>query len=164
MSSYWAAYYGVALVLNEQEYIDMSNRFGEISPDYLENGDLLEEGDDIIFKNSARKTVKITQILADNCDGMCLIPFVQEDGDPNIFVAGGENEPPLRTVEAIDMRGDNCYVLFADKDMLGPGVFLDTYHSYEELKKEFQEKLQEFLPENFDWDRHIGSFSYACYA
>lgn len=123
MSSYWAAYYGVALVLNEQEYIDMSNRFGEISPDYLENGDLLEEGDDIIFKNSARKTVKITQILADNCDGMCLIPFVQEDGEPNIFVAGGEKEPPLRTVEAIDMRGGQLLYAFCRQGYVGTGSF-----------------------------------------
>lgn len=164
MSAYWAAYYGTALVLNEQEYIDLSERFGKIFPDYLENGDILEEGNSIMLENSSGKMLEITQILTDDCDGMYLIPFVQEDGKPNVFVSGKENEPPLRTMEGKDMRGGNCYAVFADKDMIGPGAFIDTYRSYEEIKKEFQEKLQEFLPEDFDWDGHIGVFSYACYA
>ena len=53
MSAYWAAYYGTALVLNEQEYIDLSERFGKIFPDYLENGDILEEGNSIMLENSS---------------------------------------------------------------------------------------------------------------
>lgn len=164
MSAYWAAYYGVALVLDEREYIDFSNRFGEIFPDSLENGDILEEGNTTTFQNSAGMTVDITKIPTDNCDGMYLIPFVQEDGNPNIFIAGKESKTPLRTVKGKNMRNGDCYAVFADKDMIGPGAFIDTYHSYSEIKKEFQEKLKEFLPENFDWDRHIGVFSYACYA
>ena len=29
---------------------------------------------------------------------------------------------------------------------------------------EFKNKLEAFLPEDFDWDAHIGIYSYACYA
>lgn len=51
--------------------------------------------------------------------------------------------------------------------MIGPSVFMGkghTYHSYEEIREEFQLKLKAYLPKDFDWDSHIGVFSYASYA
>lgn len=35
---------------------------------------------------------------------------------------------------------------------------------YEELRQEFQDRLSAYLPETFDWNNHIGTFSYAGFA
>nr|WP_317439871.1 hypothetical protein [uncultured Enterocloster sp.] len=38
------------------------------------------------------------------------------------------------------------------------------YASYEALRQEFKDKLERYLPDDFDWDAHIGRFRYAAYA
>lgn len=57
------------------------------------------------------------------------------------------------------------YVIFADKDMDGFDTFNEKpYASYEALRQEFKDKLERYLPDDFDWDAHIGRFRYAAYA
>ncbi|MBQ6857620.1 MAG: hypothetical protein IJO13_11025 [Lachnospiraceae bacterium] len=63
------------------------------------------------------------------------------------------------------MRDKNLYVVFSDKDMMSVESFeKKRYDSYEELVQEFKDKLQNYLPDDFEWDIHIGNFSYAAYA
>ena len=40
----------------------------------------------------------------------------------------------------------------------------DGYKSTEEIVKEFNEKLAAYIPDDFDWESHIGFFQYAAFA
>ena len=39
-----------------------------------------------------------------------------------------------------------------------PGAFFTAYHNMEECVDEFQERLGKYLPENFNYEDHIGRF------
>ena len=59
----------------------------------------------------------------------------------------------------------NSIVLFAKQNRLSGKAFENPpYRSYDELVGEFKGFLQEYLPDDFDWDNHVGVFRYACYA
>lgn len=158
MSSYWAAYYGTALVLSEEEYVSFLNSYAEhhdIAREKMEE-DIAEEGlRNYPFVRSkpteADVTFEITEILTDDCDGMRLVPYRTAPGDSDYKL----------------LRWHNCFVVFSDKY---PGSMLyhfsgeKAYESYDDLVTEFKDKLSAYLPEDFDWDTHIGVFDYAMYA
>lgn len=157
MSSWWAGYHGTAFVMNKGEFNKVADGLGE-------DWDPFEDDIDFCFVNSSGKNIIITRISNDSCDGMRLIPFVNKDGVPNIYIPGEDGQRPKQIPDILDLRGDDCYVVFTDRGTSGPGMFQNPYKSYEEIKEEFREKLGEYFPEDFNWDSHIGDFSYACYA
>ena len=60
---------------------------------------------------------------------------------------------------------DGSYIIYTDKstrpqDLLGN----DGYKSTEEIIKEFKEKLAAYVPDDFDWEAHIGFFQCASFA
>ncbi len=163
--SYWAAYYGDALVLNEKEFYDFCDRYRAVK-NIDENEDLFEETTirEYPFESGSdpNDIFEVTDILIDECDGMRLMPFLHE-GKENIYI-WGENGLE-RSVHTKSMRCDNCYAIFAKKNRFGvKAIGQPPYASYEELKAEFQSRLAAYLPEDFSWDLHIGILDYACYA
>lgn len=163
MSQYWSGYHGTALVLSGKEFDDFMESYGKLHPEDCADLEDLEEGGasvrDVLFRPSAegRDRFRITDILKDNCDGMWLLPFVDSRGNLN------DGTDP----EWCDLRHGDCYAVFADRPMSSPAVFRGPeygYRSYEELLEEFRGKLEAYLPEDFDWNSHIGDFMYACYA
>lgn len=46
---------------------------------------------------------------------------------------------------------DNTYKTFKDQDVY------TLYAETEDIKKEFEEKLGEYVPDDFEWDTHIGT-------
>ena len=51
-----------------------------------------------------------------------------------------------------------------DRDLDGPMSFVrKPYDSYEDFVDEFRRKMGQYLPEDFDWDAHIGRFNYSAY-
>lgn len=176
MSSYWSAYYGAALVLNENEFDDFLNRYVKRKNIKREEFDAgLEDTvidefqwlrsdakveDTTIFEENANdynKCFEITFICKDTCDGMYLIPF-RYKGRPN-------TTEYQERVHAFSTRDDNLYVIFSDKDLCSPTCFEEKpYPSYEAFVQEFKDKMEKYLPEDFDWDEHLGNFSYAAYA
>ncbi len=73
-------------------------------------------------------------------------------------------EPPYGR-ESILLRHETSYMFYSDYTLDSVEVFEKRpYHSYQEFRQEFQDKMAAYLPDDFDWDAHIGTFSYAHYA
>ena len=86
-------------------------------------------------------------------EGFRLVPY-RVNGKPNNKWEKNENIPD-----------NNVYVVDADKNINGMDCFeKKAYESYEEFVSEFKDKMNGCLPEDFDWDAHIGIYSYACFA
>lgn len=108
----------------------------------------------------------MTDVLTDSCEGMSLIPIHYPDGVTNTYELD-EDGRLVRSIHVENLHGKDCYAFFADHEVTS-GPYFDRkeerYETYEDLLREFQGKLKTYLPEDFDWDAHIGDFSYACFA
>ena len=163
MSMWWAGYHGTAFVMNKGEFDTVLDWYRATNHSE-EDWDPFEDDDDLCFKNGFGKDIVVTRISNDRCDGMRLIPFLNKDGKPNIYIPGRDERHPKQVTDILCLRGDDCYVIFTERDTSWPEMFQNPYKSYEEIREEFKEKLSEFFPKDFDWNSHIGDFSYACYA
>lgn len=178
MSSYYAAYHGSALVLNEYEFdmfienykqLVVSKLNGELVDDFngmisgegyqireylfIRSKDLDKDPNDILVNGSQEMIFEILDISPDNCDGMLLCPYLY-DGKLHWDADNYRG-----------YRGKSIYVIFSDYQLDSPHTFLQMpYNSYNDFVNEFKDKLNAYLPNDFDWDKHIGSFSYCCYA
>ena len=167
MRQYWAGYHGSALVMNEEEFELFKKLYAEkrgMDSERLEDVIWSEGIREVAFIRSAcgqATTFKITDILRDDCDGMWFVPY-RSHGKPNLY---HKNKDGYDSREEYNLRSENLYVVFSDHTMDGPSAFVKIpYRTYEDLINEFKEKLVGYLPEDFDWDKHIGMFSYAAYA
>lgn len=160
MSECWAAYYGDALVLNDQEFEEFCRVYAKtnnIEPDALFEKLSVREFD-FVQSKVPDKTFHISDILSDDCDGKCLIPFYWK-GRPNV----PDNNNGY--IKRFFWREHDCYAVFADHDRYSVTDFSkQAYPSYEDFVQEFKDKLEKYLPDHFDWDSHLGCFSYAAYA
>lgn len=177
MSSYYAAYFGSALVLREKEYSQMIKNYeakvvtrlrktlqedffnmredeGCLIREYsfIRSNNMGEDPNDVLESESS-KTFGIIDISPDDCDGMYLLPYL------NNGKLHWEHDT------GIDLRSEKLYAIFSDFQLDSPLAFIaKPYESYDNFVDEFKEKLKEYLPDDFDWDSHIGCFSYSCYA
>lgn len=98
-------------------------------------------------------------------DGMYFLRYYA-NGKPNVFFTDREKEienPDY--VRAIPLLDETSYMFYSDHTLDSVEVFEKRpYHSYQEFRQEFQDKMAAYLPDDFDWDAHIGTFSYARYA
>jgi hypothetical protein len=196
MDSYYAAYYGSGLKLNEKEFEDFVERYMEVmqetkrdmvnhaltaideepfSDDYIDElFDQMVESDEIAFtwgadagSGNARKRLFSPVVASpDNgCDGMYFLRYYA-NGKPNVFFTDREKEiknPDY--VGAILLRHETSYMFYSDHTLDSVEVFEKRpYYSYQEFRQEFQDKMAAYLPDDFDWDAHIGTFRYAQYA
>lgn len=172
MSSYWAGYHGCALVLKEKEFEEFLDGycgvFGVSREELDQEIDSSSVREYPWQKSSKRKgfydevpgedTFQVVDILTDYCDGMYLVPFITVDGKKNELDG-------RKQFVAYNLRNYNLYVIFADKAMDRVDAFDDKpYASYADFVQEFKDKLEAYLPSDFNWDSHLGSFSYASYA
>lgn len=179
MSSYWAGYHGLALVLSGEEFQAFTDAYCKAHPTD-ETARILKGGADengysireLPFRASEEKSefwkseFYVTDVLTDSCEGMSLIPIHYPDGVTNTYERD-EDGKLVRSVHVENLHGKNCYAFFADHEVTSGSYFdrkEDRYETYEDLLREFQGKLKAYLPEDFDWDAHIGDFSYACFA
>lgn len=165
MSSYWAAYYGDALVMSKKEFDSFlehyAGMYGLDANEMFEEESVNEYG--FICSKNADRTFEITEVSTDSCEGMYFIPFMHEGTVNKTKFA--DNGDIIQAIETRNLHGRDSYVVYADKNRFyGDGVFSSPYASYQEMKQEFMDKLEKYLPEDFDWDAHIGAFSYAQYA
>lgn len=163
MSFSWAGYKGIALVMTEQEFLDFCSVYEQ--KQRVEIHISMEEIGEIPFTagNGSGEVFYLSKIGEDCCEGMTLVPFFNRDGSFNELVID-EDGNRVRECQYRLFDGD-CYVLFsvkqADDYFKNPSAW---YASYEELRQEFQDRLSAYLPETFDWNNHIGTFSYAGFA
>lgn len=179
MSGYYVGYHGSALVLREEEYDEMIATYQEkivsrlkepLREDFqnlvIDQDCLLSEYPFIrstyhecdpneILEDENETNSKIFDILnisADEFDGMLLFPYYC-DGK-----LGLEHDTE------ISFHGENVYVIFSDIQLDSPLTFIrKPYESYDSFVNEMKGKLACYLPSDFDWDSHIGSFSYCSF-
>lgn len=171
MSQYWAGCHGIAMVLNQKEFDNFLTTYCEKQNMNKEEMDEQIDYDGLseirfIASNPSAAKFDITEINVDRCDGMILYPMMLSDHTINktIYDQNGKIEQPIMFKE---LRSENCYAIFADKDITSGTIFLGPkyrYDTYEELLTEFKNKMERYLPDDFDWNGHIGDFSYAAYA
>lgn len=165
MSSYWTGYHGVALVMEAGEFEEFKEKYKSIHQiDFDEEWSIDEYK--FVASNPDTNSFNIAGILDDCCEGAALSTFLGTDGKKNVFCFDEfekDRNPYFRDIHL--WVSPTLYVVFADKDMDGFDAFTEKpYVSYEELRQEFKNKLERYLPEDFDWDAHIGRLDYACYA
>lgn len=173
MSQNWAAYHGIAMVLNEKEFNDFLDRY--CKKQNLTRKTLLCEIDFNTFAETPFKASNpdvpnfyITEINNDICEGASLYPMMSSENSVNmpIYDQNGKLKSSV-IVNDYDLGHQNCYAIFADKDITSGTIFLGPeyrYNTYDELLTEFKNKMKDYLPDDFDWNIHIGDFSYAAYA
>lgn len=162
MSSYWAGYWGSALVLTEAEFCDFVKHYAKIH--HIENIEEKLKEARVVREYEWKKslgdgTFEILDVLSHENDGMTFWPFMKKNKD-------GKYEPNVGPHLVYNvMRSENCYVIFSDKNLDDVRSFFEMrYPSYEVFKQEFKDKMEAYLPKDFDWDAHLGNFSYAAYA
>lgn len=160
MSSFWAAYMGHGLVLDSQEFEAFLEAYVAAVPD---DDPALKTLDAYMEWNYGIDEVKFAKPGTDDrfslfcvddgcCDGFRLWNY-RVDGKKN------------KDYEMADIPMQNVYVLNAEHALDGVDCFDGpAYPSYEAFVQEFKDKMAAYLPDDFDWDSHIGSYSYACYA
>lgn len=175
MSSFYEAYYGSALVLDQDEFDELIDTYQNkiirrlkqsLIDDFdglvLDEDGLLseypfikskfqdEDPNTILEEESNSQIFDIIEISSDNCDGMFLIPYYN-NGKLNWEPNSGKS-----------FHGKTVYVIFSDNQLDSPLTFLaKPYESYDDFINEFKDKLANYLPSDFDWDAHVGSFSYS---
>ncbi len=186
MSSYWAGYSGTGLVLSSSEFDAMLAKYKEKNPDQakavdeaVENGevnctafirsiyagksipDLQETEDD----GYAKKVMYFNELTDDIVEGFTIWPFYRQEDMMNV-----SRKRPDGTWEEAQYHNpmwneSSCYVCWSDKDMTSPKVFEERpYPSYAAFVDEFLDKMRVYLPEDFDWNAHLGRITYACFA
>ncbi len=172
--NYWAGYQGSGLVLKENEFNDFLSRYEKMNGDdistFLEEEPIREYAfvkSDYAGKYMEHDSIPsehvfyVTDVLKDDCDGMFFTPYMS-NGKKNLCWIGEERNP---NYEEYGMRADNVYVFWADKSMDGVNAFDEKpYASYQVFVDEFKSKVEKYLPDDFEWDRHPGLFNYAAYA
>lgn len=156
MSMYWAGYYGSGLVLTGDEITDFLSNYDEIHhTDFLNDTEDLWDGEiGLFWSDNSNCVFYPAHIDPDMCEGMRLIPY---------YHRGTTNKGP--SFQEYSFSDEECLVLFSDYDLDGPDAFVNKpYESYEAFVQEFKNKAAKYLPEDFDWDSHIGRFTYACFA
>lgn len=159
MSSYWAAYHGQGLVLTQNEF----NRFLENyrSKTVCEKSlsmirdfeDWEVDLEEIDFRSPSGELFNLFCVPDDHADGFYFVPY-RIQGKPNERWENNKNIPR-----------NNVYVLGSDKEIAGMHCFEEkAYDSYESFVDEFKRKMAHYLPDDFDWDAHVGIYSYACLA
>lgn len=185
MSSYWAGYAGTALVLSNDEFQAMMKAYREKNPKDMElleaehgydyntdydRAELLRSAFHGKYTRANLKpeenTDKYTSPVMINdscCDGATLTPFYI-NGKKNVTEYNQQHEPTQFQQYTI-FPDETVWAFFSDKAMNGVDAFDEKpYASYQDFVQEFKDKLQTYLPHHFDWDNHIGYFTYACYA
>lgn len=158
--SYWAGYSGQGLCLDEKEFYAFLEKYKEKVPKTdssipqirdFEDGE--EDVQGIKFL-SGNKNERFGFFCTndDCCEGFRLF---------NYRINGKKNE----RYQSADMPDNNVYVLPCDHSLDGMSCFEKMpYKDYEAFVQEFIDKMEAYLPDDFDWDAHIGIYSYACYA
>ena len=123
-------------------------------------------GTGIAMDPESEKRFGIARIPDDDIyDGMRFMPY-RVNGKFNVpyVIVDEEKSKNPEFVDWIDLRSETSYMVFCDRDLDGPMSFVKKpYDSYEDFVDEFRRKMGQYLPEDFDWDAHIGRFNYSAY-
>lgn len=179
MSSYYTNYFGhifeLKLILRENEFHDFLKRYEELNGingiekeinTYYEDaideycfiqsdcaGEYIED-DDV----PPRHTFRIMEFPIEESKDMVFIPYMS-NGKRNMYWT--EWVINLDYVQ-YKMGAEAVYLIGSDK-IVNNLVIYDGENRrfyYMELLDEFKRKMERYLPDDFDWDKHIGRLVY----
>lgn len=157
--SYWAGYGGQGLALDPSEFFGFLDNYAKNCKDKktLKMIRLLKKAEidvsEVTFLSSSGKEFSFFCADEGCCEGFRLVPYRM----------GGKKNDKWDANESIP--SNDVYVLDPDIPIDGMDCFdKKAYDSYEEFVMEFKDKVGACLPAGFNWDAHIGVYSYACYA
>lgn len=140
ISSYWAGYSGIALILTETEF---------------PNENIAKCDEDMAQKGA--EIFHITHLSHEDCEGIAFIPYRKSDGTINMYLN--------KISDQIEKSFHDIYCIFSSYDPAGPFSIENTpYRGYKDIHQEFYQKLKDYLPKDFDYHAHIGQIWYAAYA
>lgn len=182
MSSHWSATSGTGLVLSLPEFTAMIEKYNALNPGEagnaaaaIEDGNIPElrlvaskdagtapEGFQSDESGAAKAmAVHVDEVSDDFAEGGAIWPFYRPDGTMNARDGSGRD---VIFTDPADGEGV-FYVSWSDRSMCDALAFgQKPYASYEQFKQEFKDKFGKYLPEDFDWDAHLGVVAYAVYA
>ena len=100
--------------------------------------------DDDVAEKHKNKLFKCTEYNEDSCSGGVLYPLSR-------FVCG----------QFVDVD-NGSYIIYTDKSTRPQDLFAENgYKTIDEIVEEFEEKLAAYVPDDFDWESHIGFFQCA---
>lgn len=170
MSSYWAGYSGIGMILNETEVIQFLHQYNMCHNTNFDIDDMpfeepLKAGR--IVPNPGASTINpedatthasifhMTHLSQDDCEGITFIPYRKPNGAINV-----QDEHSY-----FQLMLHDTYIIFSTYRPSGPlSIEFTPYHGYQDICMEFKNKCQTYLPKDFDWDAHIGEIWYAAYA
>lgn len=159
MSMYWSGDMLLGCVIQGDDIDYFKKKYIELNPEEFENiepEEVNSEIDEWLFCNEAfnyadgdrSRTFNAQYYTEDNFEGLYFISAC----------------PTTNINEQLEWRQTVLFV-GAEKSIYTRGVLKgEFYQSYQELEDEFKEKIGKYLPEDFDWKKSIGDFSFACFA
>lgn len=161
MSMFWSGDMILGCMIRGEDISYFKNKYIELNPDQfkviedtsvenLSREDALENLDDWIYCNeeltNGEKSFYAQYFTNDTFDGVFFQP------------ANPDSTDYYQVTETI-------IFVQADKWLSTRCIFKEGfYNSFDELKKEFKEKIGRYLPDDFDYDKNIGDLNYACFA
>lgn len=167
MSSNWYAESGTALILDEKETIEFCKKYlKEIcGRDMLKVPDAYTAVEELDTRTLIRSKYKKADpsSIEENDEKHFQISLYEDEMSGGIFYPF-ECDERCGEDDCFELYGDYYGIFFTDKSTLPQEIFKGTYSSMDEIIDEFKEKLEDYLPEDFNWKTHIGFIQYAIYA
>lgn len=140
MSSYWAGYEELGLLIPKDEVDGFITAYNKAHPE--------DEIEDVY---------EISQETLDGCRAKFTCLYLSEDMD-------GLTILPLNGGGWFREETESL-LIYAGYSSAACQIFKNGfYKNKEELVKEFKNKVGDYLPEDFDYERYIGDVSYALFA
>ena len=166
MSSNWYAESGTALILDEKETIEFCKKYlKEIcGRNMLKVPDAYTAVEELDTRTLIRSMYKKADpsSIEENDEKHFQISLYEDDMSGGIFYPF-ECDERCGEDDCFELYGDYYGIFFTDKSTLPQEIFKGTYSSMDEIIDEFKEKLEDYLPEDFNWKTHIGFIQYAIY-
>ena len=167
MSSNWYAESGTALILDEKETIEFCKKYlKEIcGRNMLKVPDAYTAVEELDTRTLIRSKYKKADpsSIEENDEKHFQISLYEDEMSGGIFYPF-ECDERCGEDDCFELYGDYYGIFFTDKSTLPQEIFKGTYSSMDEIIDEFKEKLEDYLPEDFNWKTHIGFIQYAIYA
>lgn len=169
MSSNWYAESGTALILDEKETIEFCKKYlkeicGRNMVKVPDAYTAVEElGEQALIRSKYKHEQVDSSSIEEVDEKHFRISMYEDEMSGGIFYPF-ECDERCGEDDCFELYGDYYGIFFTDKSTLLQEIFKGSYHSMDEIIDEFKEKLEDYLPKDFNWEAHIGFIQYAIYA
>ena len=169
MSSNWYAESGTALILDEKETIEFCKKYlkeicGRNMVKVPDAYTAVEElGEQALIRSKYKHEQVDSSSIEEVDEKHFRISMYKDEMSGGIFYPF-ECDERCGEDDCFELYEGYYGIFFTDKSTLPQKIFKGTYHSMDEIIDEFKEKLEDYLPKDFNWKAHIGFIQYAIYA